>query len=291
MRPVRALPAAVALLVLVTACGGGEATLSSDDRQGPLLHTGSGTVIERAEHGPELCLGPIASSLPPQCRGVPLVGWQWDAVSDQESAAGTTWGSYSVTGTFDGKVLTVTEPAGEPVGPDGAAGSAGGEDPFATPCPEPPGGWVAVDPARTGDGAVEAANAYAMSQTDLAAFWVDHLAPTDSEPAPDDPLVLNAAFTGDLERHEAELRKIWGGPLCVGQMARTTAELRAVQQDFSGSAGGAEFGLQVLWSGTVEYQQKVEVGVVAATDAQREAVDGRYGEGTVELVAGLNPVG
>lgn len=291
MKALSRLIASATCLALLTACGvEGDALSTEGGGDGPLLHTGSGTVLESPEHGPELCLGPIASSLPPQCGGVPLVGWQWEVVGGEESAIGTTWGSYSVTGTFDGEVLVVTGPPGEPVDPAGPRAATSEQDPFATPCPEPAGGWTTGDPARSGEDAVQAANAYAMSQSELAAFWVDQLGPAGEEPAADDPLVLNVAFTGDLARHERELRLIWGGPLCVQQMEHTVAELRGIQEDFSGSTGGAEFGLQVLWSGAVEYQQKVEVGVVAVTHAQREAVAERYGNGLVELVPGLTPV-
>lgn len=136
MRPIR-LAATGCCLVLLSGCGAGQATLSRQGGADALLHTGSGTVLESAEHGPELCLGGVEESLPPQCSGVPLVGWQWEAVSGAEFGMGTTWGSYSVTGTFDGKVLTLTEPAGEqvePAGRAGAGGATGDEDPFATPC-------------------------------------------------------------------------------------------------------------------------------------------------------------
>lgn len=68
-----------------------------------------GTVLE-AEDGPQLCLGAIALSLPPQCSGIPLAGWSWDEVEGDESSSGVTWGSYAVTGTFDGETFTVTQP-------------------------------------------------------------------------------------------------------------------------------------------------------------------------------------
>lgn len=148
---------------------------------------------------------------------------------------------------------------------------------------------MSADVSRGGEQAIQAANAYAMSQRDHAAFWVDHLSPADDEPAADDPLVLNVAFTGDVARHERELRQIWGGPLCVQQMEHTVAELRSIQGELSGGAAN-EFGLQVLWSSVLEHQQKVQVGVVSVTDAQRRDVAERYGEGLVELVPGLTPV-
>jgi len=289
MSPIRRLASAFSCLVLLSACGAGEATLSSEGGADPLLHTGSGTVLESPDQGPELCLGPIALSLPPQCGGVPLVGWQWESVSGEQTAIGTTWGEYGVTGSFDGKVLTLTEPAVEPVTTAGPGASHSEQDPFTTPCPEPAGGWIPVDPSRSGEDAVQAANAYAQSQSDHAAFWVDHLAPADQEPAADSPMILNVAFTGELQRHERELRQVWGGPLCVQEMKHTVAELRGIQDDFSNGAA-AESGLQVLWSGALEHQQKVEVGVVAVTDAQRQDVAERYGAGLVELVPGLRPV-
>ena len=75
--------------------------------------TGVGTVIEKPGGPPELCLGPVAESWPPQCEGVPLSGWSWaehepEQVADTDSMS-TSWGSFAVTGTFDGLVLTVTD--------------------------------------------------------------------------------------------------------------------------------------------------------------------------------------
>lgn len=76
--------------------------------------TGSGTVIEVPELGPQLCLGPVRESWPPQCEGVPLVGWDWASAGAHEevpsgSGSSTRWGTFAVTGTFDGLTLTVTD--------------------------------------------------------------------------------------------------------------------------------------------------------------------------------------
>lgn len=74
--------------------------------------TGVGTVIEKPGSPPELCLGPVAESFPPQCEGVPLSGWDWATnPPDAQSDAGTPvtrWGVYAVDGTFDGSTLTVS---------------------------------------------------------------------------------------------------------------------------------------------------------------------------------------
>lgn len=82
----------------------------------PRYH-GSLTVLESSTHGPELC-GFILESFPPQGRGVPVQGWDWTAVDGAESASGTTWGTWHLTGTFDGEVFTLTEPPGPSVEPD-----------------------------------------------------------------------------------------------------------------------------------------------------------------------------
>lgn len=74
--------------------------------------TGIGTVIEKPGSPPELCLGPVRESFPPQCEGIPLSGWDWATTPpDAQTAAGTPvtrWGVYAVDGTFDGLTLTVS---------------------------------------------------------------------------------------------------------------------------------------------------------------------------------------
>jgi hypothetical protein len=66
-------------------------------------------VLEEASADPVLCLGVVLDSLPPQCGGIPIVGWDWDAVSGEESAGGTTWGSFEVTGYYDGETFILIE--------------------------------------------------------------------------------------------------------------------------------------------------------------------------------------
>ena len=72
--------------------------------------TGMGTVIGGDE--PKLCLGAVAESWPPQCSGFPILGWDWSAVKGTFDTNGTIkWGSYVVTGTWDGATFTLTGPA------------------------------------------------------------------------------------------------------------------------------------------------------------------------------------
>ncbi len=70
---------------------------------------GQGTVMDRAGSA-ELCLGGVAESYPPQCSGVPLENWSWDAVDGEENSGDVTWGAYAVQGTYDGSAITVTQP-------------------------------------------------------------------------------------------------------------------------------------------------------------------------------------
>jgi hypothetical protein len=72
---------------------------------------GQGTVIQVGDADPELCLGPIAESNPPQCGGPTLIGWDWASVDQAETVSGVTWGTYAVFGTWDGTSLTTTQDA------------------------------------------------------------------------------------------------------------------------------------------------------------------------------------
>ncbi|UWF76659.1 MULTISPECIES: hypothetical protein [Microbacterium] len=71
--------------------------------------TGAGTVMDHAGAA-EFCLGPIAESYPPQCRGIPLAGWSWDGVDGAEASGDVRWGAYALTGRYDGETFTVTQP-------------------------------------------------------------------------------------------------------------------------------------------------------------------------------------
>ena len=66
------------------------------------------TVLQKDGEAPQLCLGGVAESHPPQCGGPPIVGWDWAAVEQSETASGVTWGSYAITGTWDASEFTVT---------------------------------------------------------------------------------------------------------------------------------------------------------------------------------------
>lgn len=69
---------------------------------------GQGTVIQSGDAPPELCLGAVAESYPPQCGGPELVGWDWTTIEGHETAGDVTWGTYAVWGEWDGERFAVT---------------------------------------------------------------------------------------------------------------------------------------------------------------------------------------
>jgi hypothetical protein len=117
MRLPRALVALAAPALLLTACAtpltpdeggdvvpGGPGEPSSIAAPGVVV--GQGTVLQLDGEDAQFCLGPIMESYPPQCAGPVLVGWEWPDDGMSESASGVTWGTYAVSGTWDGVEFT-----------------------------------------------------------------------------------------------------------------------------------------------------------------------------------------
>jgi len=114
------------LLVLLAACGSRTGDVADDPADGggtspsrapsavpaapgEVATRGAVTVLDDGA-GPELCLGPVAESFPPQCGGPPILDWDWKGQlpDTYQQAAGVIWGEYAVTGRWDGESLTVT---------------------------------------------------------------------------------------------------------------------------------------------------------------------------------------
>ncbi len=275
----RRLVALVSLGMLLVGCA--EEARPSDD--GATVYRADAFVLEDATHGPELCVGGIADSYPPQCEGLRLEGWDWDAVEGEDEAQGARWGQFEVWGTYDGITFTVLE-----AGPPGDEGPRG-EPTVWTRCPEPEGGWVAVDASIADMAAIEAVGREIRDDDDYAGHWVDHVG-EPSETVEPGGLILNVAFTGDLERREAEIRELWGGPLCLQEHERTMDELKRIQRELGDPDVAAELGLQITWSGIRVVDNLVDVGVVVAPPQAEAALAERYGAGAVELFPELVPV-
>jgi hypothetical protein len=285
----RAWLVAIPLLVLLQACAERDPAAGAPaQREEPRYET-TATVLERRAHGPELCLGAVLDSLPPQCDGVPIPNWRWDQVDGERSSGGTTWGHYHLVGTYYGAAFTLVRADRPPPTPRPNAAERFKDEPK-TPCSEPAGGWPVPDPARASEADLEAARRAAGVQPDFAGMWLAYLAPMGGNVA-EDPgeFVLNLAFTGDLERHEAELRARWGGRLCVTRHQRTLSELRRIQRELQGAAG-KDLGLRVVSTGLSEDDNVVSLEALVLDDRARRAIDERYGAGAVRATATLTPV-
>lgn len=249
-------------------------------------YTATSTVLESPDHGPQLCLGVVNHSDPPQCGGPDVIGWDWDAVEGEESKAGTTWGRYTVVGTWDGEALILTEPPSPAEVTDTPQRD---EDPIGTPCPEPPGGWQVLDPSSTSDESLDAAISHANSQPTVGGVWMDQsINPQPLEEGKaNDPakLILNVSFTDDLERHEDAIREIWGGALCVTEASFSIAELLEIRAEVEAVVSDLH-----LSSGIDEVAGQVEV-TVAVDEGFQDRFDERYGAGVVAVRAALRPVG
>jgi hypothetical protein len=254
-------------------------------------YRGIGTVLDAGD-GPELCLGPIMTSLPPRCGGPRLVGWDWAGIAS-EQRAGTRWTGpeYVVTGTYADHALTLTEP---PVRSDEYDGprstrSYDEEPSFATPCLEPAGGWRPVDPARTTHRTLQQVARAAEQLDGFAELWWDQ----SVNPAADDPdaapgamndparLVVNVRVVGDPAAAERQLREVWGGALCVSEARRTHAELRWVQDEVARTPGM----LTASARGDV-----VTLDVDFDDGTLQRRFDEKYGEGVVRVLSALFPV-
>lgn len=238
-------------------------------------------VLEDASHGPQMC-GYVLESYPPQCAGPDLVGWSWAGVK-HESAEQTRWGTYRITGRFDGTKFTVTEVADRGAPPRAARAPAERGD--RTPCPEPPGGWQPIDPARATDAAMQAASALAQSSPDYGGSWIDQGRVTEATANDPGKFILNVSFTGDVAGHTTRLRAVWGGALCVSKVRYSEAQLVAIQREVMQmrSLRGSSLDIDV-------YTNRVTVEPWVAWERQQKELDARYGAGAVVLTGRLRPI-
>jgi hypothetical protein len=302
--PVRIRVLVLATLLVLTACGSSgqhdvtaEPSISTTPSStgGPMPTTvpaAAGTVTSKVPvtilddgGGAELCLGGVMDSYPPQCGGPRLTDWTWaDHRGDFEEANGVQWGEFVVTGTFDGKAFTLTRavPADEYDG-----GTVESDTDFSTPCGEPDGGWRVLDPTRTTDETMQAAFEHASRLPGYAEAWMDqsrNLADgqDDTGEAMNDPayVTINVRVTRDVGGAETELRKVWGGALCVSKAKHTEAELHRIQNELQDLPG-------MLGSGPA--RDLVDAYVIHDDGSLQAWADATYGAGLVRISSALVP--
>ncbi|HEX5615270.1 MAG TPA: hypothetical protein VFZ83_08960, partial [Acidimicrobiia bacterium] len=233
---------------------------------------------ESPEHGPQVCAGQD-DSYPPQCSGPAIVGWDWDTVDGEESASGTTWGSWHVIGTWDGAALTLTEPPSAPRAPEPDPDD---DSRYFPGCDEP----EVVDAAHGG------AEWEAMSQ-DFGPFaipgeivvWV-----SDPQGPWDGPFTANVVVRpGSADAARAAIRAHYGGPLCIEERdAATPAERERVQRELYDDDAKAVLG-EVPYSSGGGIEPIVSAGVWVVTDEMTAYVEQRWGD-LVVLEPLLTPV-
>ncbi|WP_457207883.1 hypothetical protein [Nocardioides sp. P5_C9_2] len=233
------------------------------------------TVLDDGD-GPELCHA-VADSLPPQCEGVPMADWVWADHPEHEDQAGVRWGSFALTGTFDGTTFAVTDAV------PAALYDALAEEPEplpGTPCEPPDGGWGVEDPAKATPAAMDATFTEATRLPGFGGAWMD----TSRDPSStNDPtkVIINVAVTEDAEGAEARLRETWGGALCVSPARYTETELNEVSMELQRLPG-------VL--STYAADDVVHADVLSDDGSLQAWADEEYGAGRVEVTAALLPV-
>lgn len=249
--------------------GGSAASTSSDGApptpvpDGEVRTQGLVMVLDDGD-GPEMCLGGVAESYPPQCGGPALTDFEWGDVGFEE-ASGVRWGSFALTGTFDGTAFTVTDaiPAAlydvmaEPE-----------QDPLAAACDDA----TTTDTAKATPEDMDATLAAASALPTYATAWL-----TGN--------TINVAVTEDADGAEAELRRTWGGMLCVTTVERTEADLNAINQELQGALGE-----QLLTSGSFA-PDSLDAQVVFDDGSIQDWADETYGDGLVRISSALVPVG
>ena len=275
----RILAAAAVLTVLgATACSteaemravdpasgsGAAADASSGEVPQPVpdgeVRTGGLVMVIDDGDGPELCLGPVAESYPPQCGGPALADFDWGDAGSEE-ASGVRWGSYALTGTFDGSTFTVTDAIPAALYDTMAEPE---QEPLAAACDDP----TTTDTAKTTPEDLDATLAAASALPTYASAWL-----TGN--------TINVAVTEDAEGAEAELRKTWGGMLCVTTVERTDADLNEVNQELQAALGD-----QLLTSGSTS-PDSLDAQVVFDDGSIQEWADATYGDGLVRVSSAL----
>ncbi|WP_380156304.1 hypothetical protein [Kineococcus sp. R86509] len=260
--------------------------LVPDEHPGPFEATGF--VLQDESHGPQLCVGGIAMSLPPQCGGPDLMGWDFASLpaGSYESVLQSRYGSFVITGTPQGDAIRLTAPA-RPASPADLEDQTRGPEPsFTSPCPEPVGGWQPLDPARTTEEALQAASVRAEAVSGYGLLWIDQPTVTPEElgagsETANDPLryVLNVSTTGDLAEMESAVRAVWGGALCVSAAAHSAAELTSVRD----ALDGPEALLPLLDLQLDQLAGQVTATALLAREGDQRRLDEQYGAGVVRL--------
>ncbi|NPC40943.1 hypothetical protein [Nocardioides sp. zg-1230] len=228
---------------------------------GEVRTSGLVTVLDSGG-GPEMCLGAVAESYPPQCGGPALADFDWGDVGSEE-AGGVTWGQYALTGTYDGTTFTVTDAIPAALYDVMKQPGAGGLDPACDVA-------TTTDPEKATPEDMDATLAAASALPTYASSWLSNG-------------TISVAVTGDAEAAESTLRETWGGLLCVTVVEKSDADLNEVNQELQAALGD-----QLLTSGS-SAPDSLDAQVVYDDGSIQEWADATYGDGLVRISSSLVP--
>lgn len=250
------------------------------------LNRAVATVLDDGREGPQLCLGAIMESFPPQCSGLDITNWEWDRALSFERASGVRWGEFVVVGMYDrdGQTFTLTRPA-RSAQPDDY--TRGPNVDFSTPCEAPEGGWPEatnqelsdaaqrIDTGRAGPRGDDMSTTRARHAIEgFAGLWIGS-----------NPNVLNVRVVGDLDAADATIRNVFDGPLCLIPSTYTLDELQDIQNS-------VDLGSNPVFSASyVDVEANIAVFETNAPDAELEAdIAERFGDAAEVRVTGLVPI-
>jgi hypothetical protein len=271
------------VVVGLGACGGSTAireaapttSPSTTSTPAPARYEVTTTVLQSAEHGPQLCLGGVLDSFPPQCGGPDVIGWRWANVPGVRTGGATTWvDSVHVVGTFDGRRFTLTQPPSRPTNPPPPIAVH-----FPQICAHPTGVDTPSEQDLTRTGGLN-------DVPGLVSLWVT--GPNTGTPGP--RFVVNATVRpGFADQARAAIRRSYAAGLClVEKDAPTEAELREVQAKVDALGSHTPLGI-VLGAGIDPLRSVVTVHVARADDAATRFARQRFGD-LVVLDGALMPV-
>jgi hypothetical protein len=139
-----------------------------------------------------------------------------------------------------------------------------------------------LNQAKTTEESLDLTVTSARNMPGYAGVWVDQSHSTELGYNDPTHVILNIAFTRDLEARERELRKTWGGALCVSQAQRTEKRYARIRDEVFETARA-----QALSAGGT--QDYVTLEVIYDDGTLQDQFNKRYGAGVVRVSSALRP--